>query len=53
MNTAQRRRWVRHQQRPRVTLADVSVWITWFIITAALLLAGCMLLTILLPPVAP
>jgi len=50
---AQHRRWARRKARPLVSLSEVAVWLTWLFITMAVLLAGCMLLTILLPPVGP
>lgn len=46
MSTDPTRRWTR---RPRYTLSDVAVWVTFTILTAAVLLTGCMLLTIIWP----
>lgn len=42
------RRWDRKPPR-RVTLSDIGVWVTFAILTAAVMLAGCMLLTIVWP----
>ena len=43
------RRWNR---RPRMSASDVAVWLTWLLITAAVVLALCLLL-VLLWPVTP
>ena len=40
------RRWTR---RRKLTLSDVAVWVTFTIITAAVLLAGCMMLALIWP----
>lgn len=40
------RRWKR---RRSVTLSDVGLWVTWFILTAAVLLALCLLVTLAWP----
>lgn len=41
------RRWTGKPRR--ITAADVAVWLFVFIITAGVLLAGCMLLTLAWP----
>jgi steroid 5-alpha reductase family enzyme len=40
------RRWTR---RPRYTLSDAAVWVTFTLLTAASLLAMCLLLTLIWP----
>ena len=40
------RRWTR---RRKLTLSDVAVWVTFTIITAAILLALCLLVTLAWP----
>lgn len=40
------RRWTR---KPRVTSSDVAAWLLFFLITAAVLLAFCILVTIAWP----
>ena len=40
------RRWTR---RRKLTLSDVAVWVTFTIITAAVLLAWCMMLALIWP----
>lgn len=46
------RRWTRRKPRTSVTLSDVSVWLTFTILTAAVLLALCILLTLVMPAAA-
>jgi len=49
-STASHRRWARRKARPLVSLSEVVVWLTWLIITLAVLLAGCLMLTIVFGP---
>jgi hypothetical protein len=40
---------MRRNRKPRVTLSDVAVWTTFTILTAAVLLALCMILVVIWP----
>ena len=42
------RRWTR-RGRPSVTLSDVAAWTFFTLLTAAVLLAGCVMLTLIWP----
>ena len=42
-------RWTRRNHKPRVTLSDAIVWVAFTLLTAASLLALCMLLSIIWP----
>ena len=42
-------RWMRRNRKSRVTLSDVAVWTTFTILTAAVLLALCMILVVIWP----
>jgi len=33
----------------KTSLSDVAIWVAWFLITASILLAGCMILTLVWP----
>lgn len=43
--TASSRRWTR-KPSPRVTLSDAALWLFWLLITAASLIALCVVLTL-------